>query len=549
MHKLNPIKKNGVAHYGATPALSFLIIILFSFGLAQNNIFVAGATPAATTNNSTAATTTINNNLQPQNNSYAQTNAPDYCQTPANQSRPECQVTPTTTGQPINTQSNGYYPAYCITPVNQSRPECSQYSTNSVTPIGPVNAPRPDYCRSSQYQHLAECNPIVLNRPPSPPIQLICSDPSNFRTPLCQEFFTNQPFLPEPSTPVQIFPSYCQAPSAQLRPECMIQVTPNYPQPRPPQFCPPGVFDPFCIPEPRPCAGPYDPLCTPQFPPYIQPPFVPTPPYIPTPPTICDPNYPPINCIQPPRPCIVGTFDPLCNTSPIPQTPICPPGFMPAPMPLGCVPDIQVTPPFDPNHIPPPPPPCPIDTDGMPGIDCVDESDFALPLPPENSDCQTLRRSNSDRATVTRACSPIYFTYPNAYPANAPIAIHRANQDISFVFRSPFSGGPYFFGKTTDGKIQQLHSVGSEFWNNPPVPPYVSVYDQIEIPYFANMSSFKINGALVEVFAIVLTKPPSTNPFLNISSMAELDGILVNLGKNEGSYHGFVSVPLLPLNF
>ena len=131
-----------------TAVLSFFLLTFVSIGFAQSpsNILVTGATPANFTMQQfgTIGTGTAS--------------APDYCQTPANQSRPECQGSITNTY--TNTYTNNSVPSYCANAANANRPECQTgYTQTTQTQIQPIqttqvvnnqttNGQVPSYCQT-----------------------------------------------------------------------------------------------------------------------------------------------------------------------------------------------------------------------------------------------------------------------------------------------------------------------------------------------------------------------------------------------------------------
>lgn len=581
--------------------LFLLTCFTLTFAQSTNGILVSGATSAAY--DGTAYTNTSAAYV-----SQTSSSVPAYCQTPANQSRPECQgvvvntpIAIQNTGQ--NTGQNNSIPSYCSTPANATRPECqtniSQVNSSQVqvTQINsansgqipnycsnPANAARPEcqgssypsnitqiqnsnapsYCVALQYAARPECQvaPVITQTPLNYPsycyenayrnrteclglysnqttaiqpvtnqaLPAYCSAQQYQSRPECQP----QQFTPIVVNPINsVRPAYCQTPANQSRPECLGTV-PTVPQPVTPLQSP---YVTLPTPPPyRPCiAGIYDPLCN--TPVIVQP----------SPPVICNPNFPSTNCISPPtpppvRPCISGIYDPFCNTQPQPP---CPPGLIP--VPNGCI----TPPPVIPTTNLISPPPCPLGGDSTSGIDCVDESDFALPLPPLHFACQNAQQTPMDPLSRLRLCSALFFTHANAYRSQNPIANIRPNQEISFVFRSPFNGFPYFFAKTTDGRLHQMLMIESPSPSiPPPVPLIVDAYgESLNLPGRPGNSSFQISGFVDEVIVVVLTKPASDNAFRNLSNKNYLDAALINLGLNEGTYHGYLSYPLIPTNF
>ncbi len=571
MNSFYQINRKATAYAVAIMTLS-LLFMLFSLGTAQgsSNIFVTGGTSAynGTINNglnnvyTTPTATTVgytqtyNYNTNQVSNQATTSAAPDYCQTPANQSRPECQGAVNNTYTNTNyttTYTNNGLPDYCSNPANANRPECQvgttqvyQQPTQQTTQVntGQVNTGQvPAYCQTPANQSRSECQgqsyqPTTTSyqQPTTTGYPSYCYQVEYSTRTECQGLYA-----PIATTPVtQTVPNYCSYPEYQFRAECQTQVnqvTILNPNNQVPAYCtnPANQFLVACQQNTTVTAP------TTGAPAYCQTPAnqnrpeclgtVSTPTVSTVTPQPCQAGYYIPNCVNVTiptqtvsRPCIVGIYDPLCNptvTNPVTPAPLTI-ALPPAPVaPISCPP-------------------------GVSGENCVDASDFALPIPPAPMNCQ--QSAGNTQQTIRDFCSAIYFTHSAAYTGNSAIATLRPFQQFSFLIRSPYAGHAYIFSRSADGSIQALLP-------NQQIPQTVSVklYDQVHIPNDVNTLgtnySFTMNSPIIEVFYVVLSQPaPNPNFFANVRSDQDLQTSLLNLGLVNGIYHGIAGSPVITGN-
>ena len=549
---LYPITKSSARRTASLIAIVPLLLLfgLASIGFAQSpsNIFVTGATPANNTttgydnNYSIVYASQTNTNGQAYNSGTA--SAPDYCQTPANQSRPECQstVVNNTYNPNTTTYSTTGTPSYCTNPANANRPECQAgYNTTQtqITQTQPTQTTGqvPSYCQTAANQSRPECQVAQTQTSSSYPSYCYQSQYSTRSE--CQGLYTVTPVVQTPVT--QTVPNYCSFPEYQFRPECQPQSNPvtilnpttQNPTTQYPAYCanPANQFLVACQPTntiTTPTSTSYPTYCqTPanQSRPECQGSVTTTVPTTPTQPA-CQPGIYIPNCVTVtvPRPCIAGIYDPLCTpTTTVPTVPTTPTVVTVPPAPIAPV-----------N--------CPTGTGGE---NCVDSGDFALPVPPAPLSCQQNAANNPQ--AIRDFCSAIYFTHAGAYANGSAVATLRRFQQFSFLMRSPYAGHAYIFSRAIDGSIQALLP-------NQQLPQAVDIklYQQVHIPTdvntFGTNYSFTTNSPITEIFYVVLTEPAPTNTFANVRNDIELQNTLLNLGLVNGIYHGIAGSPVQTIN-